>query len=461
MKNNNTHNLNAFTTALIEGLEREQKNTYLKDTPFYPLAFNTIMPKEVDFENGHLSFRFKDFIIEGLHHFKIKSNDQNENEIKIGLSFNEAKLKATYEINSKYTQKINIDTAGNLQELDDSHAKAAGADDEKVAPLTQEEIDEMVTQARAQKKPIQGTYHGPTLMSTYNKHNESYNTAFATFPMLRTLWAKGGITTQMSRDTSSALNNGTVVNSSTKKYANGIGYNYNAAGQQVNISMALGALALDASKKGNKALADKYMAAAMASSSFKENVDATGNGSEPANMTGKQVYATLDDKSAKMKEISPEQYKNMLDQANDESSKDGGADEEALKNGWRVLRNDERKMMRERMFLFQEELMAIKDIKSELLWSGDCIADLQGTEAILTFTFDNAKSDWKLTNTSISLPGFALELDDSFWTGNAAKIVRKRLTSIHFVKSLLKSKVQSSIKNMLEKVATQSINIAS
>lgn len=462
MKKNKTYDWKSLEANLSAGLEKQHTSIQLQDTPFYPLAFHTEMPENVAFENGHLSFRFKDFTWSALNKISLDADSckYDGNQINIGMRLDNVALKAKYEINTKYANKITLDTGGNMRELDESSSREAGASDSGVEPLSPTEIDAMVTQARDQKEPIQGTLHGPTLMSTYNEHTESYNTAFVTSSNLRTLWAAGGSTTQMSRDTHDSLDNNTVVNSPTKVYANGLTYNFNAASQQTNVSIALTMMAIQAKKEGNTALEAKYRDAAKAAAGFKETVNDTGDGTQPANMTGDQVYSQLNDPKASVKQVSDEQFRNMLDQANDEDSKEGGADEEAVQNGWRILRGDERKMIRERMFLFQEELLAIKGIEPELLWAGDCYAELKGTEASITLTYDGQKSVWKVTDSEVRLPGFSIEVDDSFWSGKTADIVRERLANIHFVKSLLQSKIQSSIQNILERVAVQSISVA-
>lgn len=460
MKKDKTFDWNALATRLSTGLQQEQNSFQLKDTPFYPLAFHAEMPRHVEFENGHLSFRFRDFAMNALSTLSLNTGacSYKSNELTIAMRLTDAALRGRYEINTKYASRITLDTGGNMRDLDETFSHEAGAADNGVQPLTQAEIDAMVTQARDQREPIQGTVHGPTLMSTYNEHSESYNTAFVTSANLRTLWAAGGVTTQMSRDTHDALNNNTVVNSPDKQYANGFTYNYNAASQQVNVAFALTIMANQATRDGNTALAAKYKDAAKAAASFNETVNQTGaDGKQPAHLTGGQVYDKLNDTTMAMIHLSDEQFNNMIDQANDDDSKEGGAAAVAIENGWRVLSGDERKMIRERMFLFQEELTAIKGIQSELLWAGDCHASLNGTEATITLTRNKRTAAWQIKETQVTLPGFFIEVDDAGWHGNTAAIVRERLANMHFVKSLLQTKIQSGIQSILEKVVLQSL----
>ncbi|WP_282126777.1 hypothetical protein [Marinifilum flexuosum] len=461
MKSNKTYNLKSLEASIRANFEKEQTNIQLKDTPFYPLAFHSEMPEEVDFENGHLSFRFNDFSLEAKNINLIEEDCKFTNDsIHLSIKMDEVLLKSFYEINAQQANKITLDTGGNMRELDESYSREAGAESGNVTPLSPTEINNMVTQARDQKTPIQATYHGPTLMTSYNEHSESYNTAFVTSSSLRTLWADGGSTTEMSRDTCDALTNKTVVNSKIKKYPNGLTYNFSAAQQQVNVSMALQIMAIKAKNEGNKVLEAKYTAAAKAAAEFKQTTNDTGDGSQPANMTGEEVYQHLDNKSAKIKKMSDAEYKNLLDQANSDESKEGGANEEAIKNGWKVLTDDERKLMRHRMFLFSEEMMALKDIKPELLWQGDCTADLSGAEASVSLNYDESNSNWRVSKSEVTLPAFALELDDSFWTGKTAEIVRDRLSNISFVKSLLQSKIKAAIEKVIESVTTNSISEA-
>lgn len=442
--------------ALIE----EQKNIQLKDTPFYPLVFHAEMPEESDFENGHLSFRFKDFRLSNLDKCKIKARTtaKDSAEVNINLTFNEAILQAIYEVNSKQIEKNDLDTGGNYRAINSRSSMAAGAKDQNVKPLSQKEIDDMVTQARAQKDNINATHHGQGLMTSYDAHKEAYNTAFVTLRMLRDTWSKGGVTTQMSRDTHQALNDGTIVNSKTKKYANGQTYNQNALVRQAAIVGAMYGLATK--EKGNTALADKYDAAARAAIEFKKNVNSTGkDNSQPAHLTGEEVYDRLKDQTISKIEISDAEYKNMINQSLDDYSKDGGADAEALKNGWKILRNEEREMLREYILLFQEEILAQKEIEPALLWSGNCSSPLSGTQANITSSYDEKSKEWKVKDIDVQLPGFALEIDDAHWAGKTADIVRERLANIHFVKSLLKSKIQKSLHIILERAAIQSLVI--
>ena len=307
------------------------------------------------------------------------------------------------------------------------------------------------------KTPINATANGPELMSSYQKHSESYNSAFVVSENLRQLWAAQGVTTEMSRDTHEAVSNDTTINSDSKVYANGLKYNPNAGTQQTNVSTALLVMALKAKGEGNTKLYEKYKAASKASATFQNNVNPNNN-APTSNKT--DVYNRLNDKSLKMKEMSDEEFDNMFDQANDEDGQDGGADEKALSNGWRILKGDERKLIRERMFLFEEEMTMIKNSKPELWWAGECWATLNGTEASVTLNYDESNSEWEVSDSKVSLPGFAIELDDSFWTGKTADIVRERMASIHFVKSLLQSKIKSSLENMMGKVVLRSFTAA-
>lgn len=464
MKKDNTFNWKLLETKLNAGLKQEHNPIQLNDTPFYPLAFHTEMPEHVAFDNGHLSFRFRDFALGALNNTVLNTGAcrYNGHSLTIAMRLNDVALKGRYEINTKYAGKITLDTGGNMRELevkyDPRTSGEAGASDNGVQPLTQAEIDAMVTQARSQRDPIQGTTHGPALMSAYNEHSEAYNTAFVTSANLRTLWSAGGATTQMSRDTHDALNNSTVVNSPDKLYANGFNYNYNAASQQTNVAIALRIMAIQARRDGNTALETKYNDAAKAAASFNETVNQTGSdGTQPAHLTGPQVYDKLNDTTMNMIQLSDEQFTNMIDQAYNEDSNEGGADVAALQNGWRILSGDERRMIREKMFLFQEELTAIKGIQPELLWAGDCHANLKGLEAEVALIYNEQTAAWKVAASQVTLPGFYIEVDDKNWTGKTADIVRERLANMHFVKSLLQNKIQSGIQSMLEKVVLQSL----
>lgn len=463
MKKDKTFDWKALEAKLILGLQQEQGEIRLVDTPFYPLALYAEMPEHIGFANGHLSFRFKDFVLNTLQDLTLDAAacKHEGNRMDIAIKLRQLGLQAQYEINTKYAHKPGMDTGGNMSQLDEQSARVAGAGASltgDVSPLSPDEVDAMVGQARDQRTSIQGTVHGPSLLSTYNTHSESYNSAFVTSANLRTLWAASGATTQMSRDTHDALNNNAVVNSPTKIYANNLTYNLTAANQQANVAIALKMMSIQAKREGNDALAAKYSDAAIASASFKETVNTTGtDGKQPGNMTGDQVYGQLNDQNARMIKLSEEEFNNMLDQSIEEDPNGGGADAEALRNGWRILHNDERRMIREKMFLFEEELLALKDIQPEVLWSGDCRAALNNTEAQLTMMYDEQAAAWNVTEAKVMLPAFALELDDASWTGKIADVVRERLANVHFVKSLLQNKIQNILQETFGKVAIQAL----
>lgn len=458
MKKYKNVNWKSLETAMIDGIKNEQNQVSLKDTPFYPLAFHTEMPESAGFDNGHVSFRFHDFNINGLDTLELNSElcKTDKNKLHIVLRWKGVSLKAKYEVKANYASRINIDTGGNMQELDESYARAAGGPDNGVPPLSPDEVDTMVTQARNQKDPVSATYHGPTLMSSYYQNNESYNTVFCTSARLRALWSNGGVTTQMSRDTSSALTTNAVINNNT--YSNGSNYNQNAFQQQVNVSLALYVLA-NTYPKGSPQY-QKYMAAATDSSSFSTNVQTLGNNSPSIPpMTGPDVYSTLNDQSKTPQEISIDEFINNMNQASGDGSTSAGADEEATKNGWRILSEQERRDIRERMFLFREELMTDKSTHFDLLWSGDCHAELKGAEATMILAYIEEKATWKIIESDVKFPAFAVEVDDTMWTGKVADIVRERLASMHFVKSLLQNKIQSCIQKVTEKVILHSLTV--
>lgn len=458
MKKHKNINWQSLEAAIINGVKNGQDQVSLKDTPFYPLAFHTEIPQSAGFDNGHISFRFHDFNISGLHTLELKSEfcKTDENKLHVALRWQDISLKAKYEVKASYADRINMDTAGNMQELDASYAKAAGSADNGVTPLSPTEIDTMVKQARDQKDPVSATHHGPTLMSSYYQNNESYNTVFVTSSRLRALWSNGGVTTQMSRDTSSALSNNSVINNNT--YSNGSNYNQNAFQQQVNVSIALYALA-NTYPSGSPEY-QKYMAAATDSASFSTNVQTLGNSSSNIPpMTGTDVYSTLNDKSQTPQYMSSDEFINNMNQASGDESTSAGAGEEATRKGWKVLSEPERRNIRERMFLFREELMADKNTHFDLLWSGDCHAELNGAEATMVFTYNEEKAAWKVSESDVKFPAFAVEVDDTMWTGKVADIVRERLSSMHFVKSLLQNKIQSGIQKVTEKVILHSLAI--
>jgi hypothetical protein len=83
----------------------------------------------------------------------------------------------------------------------------------------------------------------------------------------------------------------------------------------------------------------------------------------------------------------------------------------------------------------------------------------ESCKALCEVTYNKQTAAWTVDHSQVTLPGFYLEVDDAGWHGKTADIVRERLATIHFVKSLLQSKIQSGIQSILEKVIVQSLPI--
>src|SRR5690242_15348369 len=120
MKKDQTFDWKSLETKLNAGLQQTHNHIQLNDTPFYPLAFHAEMPENYAFENGHLSFRFRDFALSTLHNttLNIPACKDNGHELTIAMQLNDAALKGRYEINTKYAGKITLDTGGNMRELE-------------------------------------------------------------------------------------------------------------------------------------------------------------------------------------------------------------------------------------------------------------------------------------------------------------------------------------------------------
>lgn len=109
--------------------------------------------------------------------------------------------------------------------------------------------------------------------------------------------------------------------------------------------------------------------------------------------------------------------------------------------------------------MFREELNADKSTHFDLLWAGNCHTDLKGAQAQMVLTYNEEKATWNIKESDVIFPAFAMEVDDSMWNGKVAEIVRERLASMHFVKSLLQNKIQSGIQKVTEKVLLHSLAI--
>ncbi|AYL96146.1 hypothetical protein [Mucilaginibacter celer] len=441
--------------AIYAAVNNQAQQFALKDTAEYPLAFNVDMPTSYAFNNGNLSFKFTDFVCSDLRDVQLISDAcvKTGDQVSIRLMLDKITLKGRYTINAKMAHKITMDTAGNMLDFEDERdlLQAAGADSGRKDTLSADEQRAFAANAQDQEKRLMDTPAGRELMKTYREHNEIYNEVFNTNPAARRSWYANGATAAMARDTDFALKTeGVVVNSPTKTYGvKNTSYNANAILQQLNIfsNTLIADPDFDITDPDSKPDPDsKYYKAAAAALSFGKAVDLnTHNNDKNINpLTANQVYDHVNNSNAMLPPVTVEEVMNVFSQANGK----GGADE-AEGKGWIVLDEEQRKLVR----MWQTEAIQRKafdpNMAATVLWEGECGAEIINTTVDVELSINEAAQQITIDKTSVSLPTFEFDIDDSSWTGKAAEVIRERVSQLYFIKSLISRQIEQGIQTVI------------
>src|SRR5215472_12622471 len=412
--------------ALLEARLRRQLPNHdsvrLDGTPNFPLAFQTPLPEGFAGEHGDIGIQFEEFTVSGVETFALDRNRtvMKDNSVTLGLRW------------------------------DHLEVREAGAPGD--APIDSAERNAMLDRARDQRTRLMDTPNGQQLMSRYNEHNEAYNDVFIKRQSARTAWTANGATKEMALHTHTSLDpnavNTTVVNPPAEQARfgrNQVTYNSNAWNQQLQIAVNTASLGFNIFKKGEKPDPNnKYVKASLAALTFGKGVQGTGNTRDNINaMTGNQVYGAVND-GKKPPDATVDELVNMIDQ----SSKPGGAAAAvALSRNWRVLDEEDRRLVRRQLFLVAREQAEEETIPVETLWSGDCKAAFGGAVASVEFALEDGVL--RFTRASAMLPAFELDIDDSQWQGEVADLARKRIAEIAFLRSLICERIQSGLADRL------------
>jgi hypothetical protein len=269
-------------------------------------------------------------------------------------------------------------------------------------------------------------------------------------------WNADGVTALMAKDTHSAVLNNTDVNPTDKTYG-GQTYNGNAFVQQLNI--CVNTVNIDPSfdpwdPNSQPDPDSKYIKASLAALSFGKVVNTTGNdGKTVTVLSPDDIYGHVNQFSQAPPTTSMEELQNILAQG----SGDAGADE-AAENGWIVLDEEQRRMVKRWIHLGVREKANEKSNISKPLWKGGASATIKHTTMVLQLLLQPGASQPVVKEMSVNLPAFELDIDDRGWTGATAGIVRDRLGRLHFVKSLVAEQIISGIKTMAAVAATRVFN---
>lgn len=433
------------------------------DTAEFPLAFNVEMPAGTDYKYGNFSFLFRDFSCNGISETDIDISKCviDGNKLSIALKLNALRIAGRYSINAKEAPYIDMDTAGNLRELEDRDllAEEAGADSgQPTTPIDPQKQDAYLDNARGQRDRLMDTPNGQTMMGAYNQHNETYNELFNKSAAARKAWYAGGATAQMADDTHGAVLNNDVVNSSSKKYNGNVTYNMNAFTQHLNVVVNTANLDPDFDPYDPNSQPNpdsKYFQASMAALNFSKAVSTTGNTDQQVNeLTSEQVHDHVKTSDIDPPASSMDELQNIISQ----SSGFAGADEAAEK-GWVVLNEEQRTMVRRWLFEGTRQKAYERNNISKPIWTGECEAFLANTEAEIEITLEPSGSPAAISDTRLSIPAFEFSIGDAHWSGSAAEVVRERLSQIFFVKSLLYSQVEKGIRSILGLSVTKALGM--
>jgi hypothetical protein len=245
------------------------------------------------------------------------------------------------------------------------------------------------------------------------------------------------------------VNTNNVVNPKSKTYGKGVTYNGNAFVQQLNLVVNTASTDPKFNPWDPKAKPNpdsKYTKASLAALSFGKAVSTTGNtNKQVTELTSEQVYKQVDKFDQEPPQSSVPELQNVLKQG-----MSGAGADEANENGWVILDEEQRNMVRLWVHSNIREKANAKKIVSEPLWSGSCHASIRGVEVSLDIMMNPETRELDIKNTSILLPVFEFEITDSTWTGKIAEVVRERLSQIYFVKSLIHQQVEAGLKSLLQ-----------
>lgn len=416
----------------------------------FPLAFGLPLPPETDAEVGDIGIRFHDFELGGLAGAAVTRGDSN----RIVLEWSSLNFVGKCTLSARPCQVINLDTGGSLMDFDDDSIGDAGGPTDQLDPARKEE---MLEQARAERGRLMDTRNGRKLMSEYQEHNEIYNSVFVKSAAARNTWTMHGTTREMAEHTHVALADDdesvTTVNPRAKDKKFGkkkMTYNQNAFLQQLQLVVNTINIDPDFDPWEETAKMDpksKYVKASIAAMNFGKVTETTGNNkSRIKPMDGKQVHKTVESSD----DPKPKTTVKELENAFNQGIQDGGrAAVTAKKQGWRVLDEEDRKLIRQHLYLASVERAADAENHPVDLWTSEVEAEIPGVRAIVTV-------DDGALEISVSTPGFALDIDDSQWSGEIARVARERLAEMGFVRSFLLDRFETALSDSIRSACQRS-----
>lgn len=427
----------------------------LDDTPAYPLARTVEMPPDHAYETGAVGFRMTDLALHGLRDLDVaRCALANAGErVRVTLVLARTRLRGRHALEVKPDPIIDLDTAGNLMDLppEAREPEAGGAPevDEELSPREEAWLD----QARGQRLRLVDTPNGPELLALHEEHNETYDYVFRTNRALPTLWRAQGATEQMAADTSDAVENDRTVNEREKRYAGGVTYNGNAFVQQLNVAGACLWTDPEFDPVTGPPPDSKFWAAAKSALAFGKGVASeTGNTKNNVNeMRREGVYGTVRQHRGALPPVSDREVIQVFGMGVGAGGADAGSAGAGGEPDWLVLDEDDRKRLR---YLYEATMKQKAEdaaIRGQPLFEGACEARIEGIRATIELVVEDGPQGRRARALSaqVALPAFALDLDDSAWTGAVGQVARQRLERMYFVRSLLHDALVERIQRAL------------
>jgi len=431
-----------------------QRSVQLQDSAVYPLARKVKMPESFGYETGALSFRLQQLILEGTDQLQWEFDTPAEKDqtIKLKLSLEQVKLTGTYALGTKPDPIVTMDTAGNLEELPEEacHPQAAGANDS--GDNTDPQVEQWLDQARDERKRLMDTDNGIRLLDLYNEHNEIYEEVFRENTAMKTTWKAGGVTKAMSTDTSEAVANNLEINA--KSYVRSdtqqtVTYNNNAFTQQLALAMNTAMQDPDYDPfESDSVPQGKYLEAAKATLSFGKVVKGnTDNDKQNINpLKPDDVYSTVDSHQGDLPTVDDREVNQLVQQGANPGGGEGG---DAMV--WTVLDEEDRSMLRTLFESNLKERAEKSNFVGRPLFEGTCFADIGKVNAEVELSVGEVGSEAVVVK-RLDLPAFALEIDDSKWTGDIGKFAAERLEGIYFIRSLLYNDIVQNVERYLREM---------
>ncbi|WP_372394265.1 hypothetical protein ABMY26_04300 [Azospirillum sp. HJ39] len=409
----------------------------LAGSPAYPLARTVPMPEVAGYETGAIGFRIFDLTAQGMEALKPETVSLVRQDAQTGrLSFGLGRIvvEGRCAIDAKPDPVIPVDFAGSLLDLSDM-PQAAGGD---ASAAADPEKEQWLNQAREQRTELAKSTNGSTLLATYYEHNEAFNDLFSQSPGFVSQWQNGGVTKEMSRDTSAALQQRSTINAKT--YSNNLNYNYNSFSQQATVATALAVMAT-AYDEGTPEY-QKYANASTATAGFSTMVtQVTGNAqSTTVPMTSVEIHNTV--AKAPNPTLPTILFEDVKKAYNIDPQSGGGSFTSDV-SGFE-LDEATRARIQSVAAAVRKDLAENAAIVGRPLFESGCRAELDGIAFSLTWRRERGRV--RIVEAQVTLPAFALDIDDESWIGEAGERARERLGSLQFLHSALEGWIEQGVR---------------